>query len=217
MSKSQEKLSRRAFLKESPLRALVAGVATKEAITIATSAVGAAALAACSENEGESPVGEKGASLNNGCSTKHLGKQGRCYPECSPDLAITPNGGWTWDTDVRISEGALDCARDRFYNRDCSEIRKKGERRIEHIPEMFECDSKLDNPKLRVGTSEVLTLNNFDRVTHKGDCSSIIARFTTRMQRVLRRIRCGRDGKPIEELGWGQAKGGRLVGGGGKY
>ena len=218
MSKSPDKLSRRAFLKESPLRAAVAGIATKEAITVATSAVGAAVLAACSENEGKSTVGEKGALLNNGCSTKHLGEQGKCFPECNPDVAITEGGGLTWRQEsTTITDEDIACARDRYYNRDCSNIRKEGERRIKDIPEMFECDSRIANPKLRVGTSDVLTLDDFERVTHKGDCSSIIARFTTRMQRVLKRIRCYRNGKPSEELGWGEAKGGRITGGAGRY
>ena len=170
------------------------------------------------KDKGKSQVGEKGALLNNGCSTKELGEQGKCFPECNHDVAITEGGGLTFRQEsTSITDEDIACARDRYYNRDCSGIRKEGERRIDHIPKMFECDSKIANPKLRARTSEVVTLNDFEKVTHKGDCSSIIARLTKRMQRVLRRISCLRDGKPVEELGWGEAKGGRITGGAGRY
>ena len=77
MSDSPDKLSRRAFLTQAPVRAAAAGIATKEVITTATAAIGTVILSACDGKSADlnEQIQKEARDPNNGCATKHLGQE----------------------------------------------------------------------------------------------------------------------------------------------
>jgi hypothetical protein len=106
------------------------------------------------------------------------------------------------------TEEQIGCADDKMRNRDCRPVRRTGIGRIKGIPDMFKCD-KQGNLILTARPADLIDLNNFFGEGRIGNCEDVIGDFQGRIRAVFERMHCDKDNKPAEELGFGQASGGR--------
>ena len=108
------------------------------------------------------------------------------------------------------TEENWECVRDRTNDRDCRAIREERRRRIAEIPSLLECvDGQI---KIKARPSQLADLADFSSAEARteGDCSETSSDSRARIRRVLDRMACDEKGQPHEELGFGEAKGGRI-------
>lgn len=132
----------------------------------------------------------------------------REFPECDREMKTIENGRYGSGPIESGEETSWDCVSDRLSGRDCRAIREAWRARIKRIPDLFECQD--GQAKLVARPSQLVELTNFSTTGIKGDCNGISAEYKSRIERVLDRLTCDKDGQLHEKLGFGEAKGGRI-------
>lgn len=177
-----------------------------------------AILSACDDKNGDKlpteTMDEKSAAYDKSARLPESDDKGD-FPECGtwfdyqgknmygqPDIFWRASG---WPT-----EEQLGCAYDKADGKNCAPIRSEGLRRIERIPDLFECD-KTEQIQLNALLSSEDALIDFkpEEGRSKGDCNEVVLNFVGRIREVFRRMIC-KDGEPVERLGWGYVKGGEF-------